>query len=149
MPAFEFNTTSATAICNLESGMGWVWKKDEAEEDNSNPRSDDRCSTTKIVKSHCTTEEVEPGKFIRKCEKTEQILRDCVGRHTSKQPGSVQLSFTAHLGFAALQPSFFVQQPSSVVLLPRYAALQPPTLQLNSAGPQSRAAIPQRSSLLP
>ncbi|CAL5334500.1 unnamed protein product [Camellia sinensis] len=27
-------------------------------EDNSNPRSDDRCSTTKIVKSHCTTEEV-------------------------------------------------------------------------------------------
>ncbi|CAL5399134.1 unnamed protein product [Camellia sinensis] len=59
--------------------MGWVWKKDEAEEDNSNPRSDDRCSTTKIVKSHCTTDEVEPGKFIRKCEKTEQILRDCVG----------------------------------------------------------------------
>ncbi|KAI8029409.1 Fra a 1-associated protein [Camellia lanceoleosa] len=79
MPAFEFNTSSATAICNLESGMGWVWKKDEAEEDNSNPRSDDQCSTTKIVKSHCPTEEVEPGKFIRKCEKTEQILRDCVG----------------------------------------------------------------------
>ncbi|KAI8024727.1 Fra a 1-associated protein [Camellia lanceoleosa] len=103
MLAFEFNTASATAICNLESGMGWVWKKDEAEEDNSNPRSDDRCFTTKIVKSHCTTEEVEPGKFIRKCS-------------------------------AALQPSFSVQQPSSVVLLPRYAALQPPTLQLNSAG---------------
>ncbi|GMP73613.1 hypothetical protein CsSME_00031316 [Camellia sinensis var. sinensis] len=38
MPAFEFNTASATAICNLESKMGWVWKKDEAEEDNSNPR---------------------------------------------------------------------------------------------------------------
>ncbi|THG12681.1 hypothetical protein TEA_026808 [Camellia sinensis var. sinensis] len=74
------NGERVTAICNFESGMGWVWKKDEAEEDNSNPRSDDRCSTTKIVKSHCTTDEVEPGKFIRKCEKTEQILRDCVGR---------------------------------------------------------------------
>ncbi|GMP41221.1 hypothetical protein CsSME_00011392 [Camellia sinensis var. sinensis] len=83
MPASEFNTASATAICNLESGMGWVWKNDEAEEDNSNPRSDDRCSTTKIVKWHCTTEEVEPGKFIRKCEKTEQILSDCVRRYLS------------------------------------------------------------------
>ncbi|XP_043715158.1 fra a 1-associated protein-like, partial [Telopea speciosissima] len=26
------------------------------------------------------TEEVEHGKFVRKCEKTEQILKDCIGR---------------------------------------------------------------------
>ncbi|XP_057506218.1 fra a 1-associated protein [Actinidia eriantha] len=73
--------------------MGWVWK-DEADDhderpyaapefDNANPRSsggDDHCSTRKIVQSHCRTEEVEPGKFVRKCEKTEQIFRDCAGR---------------------------------------------------------------------
>ncbi|KAL5999271.1 hypothetical protein ACLOJK_040721 [Asimina triloba] len=40
----------------------------------------DRCSTRRIVKSHCGTEEVEPGKFVRKCMKTEQLLRFCVGR---------------------------------------------------------------------
>ncbi|KAL6988153.1 hypothetical protein U1Q18_013900 [Sarracenia purpurea var. burkii] len=68
--------------------MGWVWK-DDAEDaqsidisglENANPRSGDRCSTRKIIKSQCKTEEVEPGKFVRKCEKTEQIIRDCVGR---------------------------------------------------------------------
>ncbi|KAL5545666.1 hypothetical protein UlMin_005353 [Ulmus minor] len=52
--------------------------------DFGNPRigSDggDRCITRKVVRSQCTTEEVEPGKFLRKCEKTEEILRDCVGR---------------------------------------------------------------------
>lgn len=39
-----------------------------------------RCSTRKIVTSNCKTEEVEPGKFVRKCEKTEQLLKDCAGR---------------------------------------------------------------------
>ncbi|RXH68872.1 hypothetical protein DVH24_031205 [Malus domestica] len=34
----------------------------------------------KVVKTQCKTEEVEPGKFVRKCEKTEQLLRDCTGR---------------------------------------------------------------------
>lgn len=33
-----------------------------------------------VVQSRCHTEEVEPGRFVRKCEKTEQLLRDCVGR---------------------------------------------------------------------
>ncbi|KAK9986513.1 hypothetical protein SO802_031464 [Lithocarpus litseifolius] len=69
--------------------MGWVWKDDEPDESNSsagdvsdsrNPRSGDRCSTRKVVKSQCRTEEVEPGKFIRKCEKTEELLRECVGK---------------------------------------------------------------------
>lgn len=32
------------------------------------------------MRSQCHTEEVEPGKFIRKCEKTEQIFKDCLGR---------------------------------------------------------------------
>lgn len=36
--------------------------------------------TRRVVQSRCRTEEVEPGRFVRKCEKTEQLLRDCVGR---------------------------------------------------------------------
>ncbi|XP_068309037.1 fra a 1-associated protein-like [Pyrus communis] len=66
--------------------MGWVWRDDEDDDNNStaidiNPRSDgDRCLTRKVVKTQCKTEEVEPGKFVRKCEKTEQLLRDCAGR---------------------------------------------------------------------
>ncbi|PIN07468.1 hypothetical protein CDL12_19966 [Handroanthus impetiginosus] len=39
-----------------------------------------RCATRKVVRSQCRTEEVEPGKFIRKCEKTEETFKDCVGR---------------------------------------------------------------------
>ncbi|XP_021769569.1 uncharacterized protein LOC110733810 [Chenopodium quinoa] len=77
--------------------MGWVWRGDDDEPNHSNsfdlaefqnpkvnPSSDsaDRCSTRKIVQSKCNTEEVEPGKFVRKCEKTEQILKDCVGKPT-------------------------------------------------------------------
>ncbi|XP_042014703.1 fra a 1-associated protein-like isoform X2 [Salvia splendens] len=42
----------------------------------------DRCATRKVVRSQCRTEEIEPGKFVRKCEKTEQIFKDCVGRPT-------------------------------------------------------------------
>ncbi|GAY32873.1 hypothetical protein WN944_004714 [Citrus x changshan-huyou] len=65
--------------------MGWVWRDDEPDEFNNseNPNSSsigDRCSTRKVVRSQCKTEEVEPGKFIRKCEKTEEVLRDCIGR---------------------------------------------------------------------
>lgn len=79
--------------------MGWVWRDDDDEPSNysnsfdtadylnpnSNPSSDsgDRCSTRRIVQSKCNTDEVEPGKFIRKCEKTEQILKDCVGKSVS------------------------------------------------------------------
>ncbi|XP_010666097.3 fra a 1-associated protein [Beta vulgaris subsp. vulgaris] len=76
--------------------MGWVWRdEDEPNDSNSfdmaefqDPNANrssyslDGCSTRKIVQSKCNTEEVEPGKFIRKCEKTEQILRDCVGKPT-------------------------------------------------------------------
>ncbi|KAL2543042.1 hypothetical protein Adt_04020 [Abeliophyllum distichum] len=76
--------------------MGWVWKNNDDSDSISssagdigefdvslNPRGDgngDRCATRRIVSSQCRTEEVEPGKFIRKCEKTEQIFKDCVGR---------------------------------------------------------------------
>lgn len=75
--------------------MGWVWRNKPGDDDDSecrrngefrelgnpNTRSDGyRCSTRKVVKSQCKTEEVEPGRFIRKCERTEEILRDCVGR---------------------------------------------------------------------
>ncbi|XP_030457973.1 fra a 1-associated protein [Syzygium oleosum] len=71
--------------------MGWVWRDDDGDPPSSgeiakyggsggSPGPGDRCSTRKVVKSRCRTEEVEPGKFIRKCERTEEILRDCVGR---------------------------------------------------------------------
>ncbi|EPS60038.1 hypothetical protein M569_14767, partial [Genlisea aurea] len=33
----------------------------------------------RVVTSNCRTEEVEPGKFVRKCEKTEEIFKDCIG----------------------------------------------------------------------
>ncbi|KAK8649365.1 hypothetical protein V6N13_130094 [Hibiscus sabdariffa] len=57
--------------------MGWVWKDDPVE---PTARDGDRCFTRTVVRSNCTTEEVEPGKFVRKCEKTEEVLRECVGR---------------------------------------------------------------------
>ncbi|KAI3443354.1 hypothetical protein Pfo_000019 [Paulownia fortunei] len=76
--------------------MGWVWKNDDDSDyisssagdvrefrGSSNPNGDGeggRCATRKVVRSQCRTEEVEPGKFIRKCEKTEQVFKDCVGR---------------------------------------------------------------------
>ncbi|XP_058084946.1 fra a 1-associated protein [Magnolia sinica] len=82
--------------------MGWKWSDDGSGDSpetssshhpigfggirdlgNPNPRLDDgadRCSTRRIVKSQCKIDEVEPGKFVRRCEKTEQLLRDCVGR---------------------------------------------------------------------
>lgn len=64
--------------------MGWVWSDDDNNNDDSQRNlssgSDERCSTRKIVKSQCKTEEVEPGKFVRKCEKTEELLRTCAGK---------------------------------------------------------------------
>ncbi|KAJ0605654.1 hypothetical protein HanHA300_Chr02g0065391 [Helianthus annuus] len=67
--------------------MGWVWKDDDDENSNKikkfedrSPKSEARCSTRKIISSQCRTEEVEPRKFIKKCQKTEQLLKDCVGR---------------------------------------------------------------------
>ncbi|KAK1429293.1 hypothetical protein QVD17_11499 [Tagetes erecta] len=71
--------------------MGWLWNDDDDDDDDRNSGeisefhglnrgSEARCSTRKIRSSQCRTEEVEPGKFIKKCEKTEQILKDCVGR---------------------------------------------------------------------
>ncbi|GLT88410.1 hypothetical protein SLE2022_064370 [Rubroshorea leprosula] len=68
--------------------MGWVWRDEPDDEADaavvakSTIRDGERCSTRKMVRSQCKTEEVEPGKFVRKCEKTEEILRDCIGRPT-------------------------------------------------------------------
>ncbi|XP_071908549.1 fra a 1-associated protein-like [Coffea arabica] len=76
--------------------MGWVWTDDEAAADGSSSSfysdasdfcissssSGERCSTRKVVKTQCRTEEVEPGKFMRKCQKTEEIFKDCVGSPT-------------------------------------------------------------------
>ncbi|ESW34991.1 hypothetical protein PHAVU_001G197500 [Phaseolus vulgaris] len=59
--------------------MGWVWRDDNSD-DLRRDNSSEGCSTTKVVKSQCRTEEVESGKFIRKCEKTEELLRNCIGK---------------------------------------------------------------------
>lgn len=77
--------------------MGWVWRDDDdAAADGSvnssngggydapdysvNSLNGGGCATRKVVRSQCRTEEVEPGKFVRKCEKTEEILRNCIGK---------------------------------------------------------------------
>ncbi|XP_039022662.1 fra a 1-associated protein [Hibiscus syriacus] len=60
--------------------MGWVWKDEPDDAVDVTAGEGDRCSTSKVVRSNCKTEEIEPGKFVRKCEKTEEVLRECVGR---------------------------------------------------------------------
>ncbi|XP_062207006.1 fra a 1-associated protein-like [Phragmites australis] len=72
--------------------MGWRWHDEDdsgaggrglgAVPDLSGGRGGEgaQCATRRVVQSRCHTEEVEPGRFVRKCEKTEQLLRDCVGR---------------------------------------------------------------------
>ncbi|XP_072950955.1 fra a 1-associated protein-like [Typha angustifolia] len=75
--------------------MGW-WKRDEPsislssggdlgdarEFVHADPRLWEgvACSARKVVRSSCRTEEAEGGRFIRKCERIEETLRDCVGR---------------------------------------------------------------------
>ncbi|KOM39558.1 hypothetical protein LR48_Vigan03g294000 [Vigna angularis] len=59
--------------------MGWVWSDDNSD-DLRRDISSEGCSTTRVVKSQCRTEEVESGKFVRKCEKTEELLRNCIGK---------------------------------------------------------------------
>ncbi|KAI3689670.1 hypothetical protein L2E82_47635 [Cichorium intybus] len=74
--------------------MGWVWKDDDDDRKSGkisefkylNPRSEAGCSTRKIISSQCRTEEVEPGKFIRKYEKTDQLLRNSFGRNGYRIP---------------------------------------------------------------
>lgn len=74
--------------------MGWFGRDDDSEQyydnPNNNPSSSlnggDGCHTSKLVRSQCHTEEVEPGKFVRKCEKTEEILKNCVGRFYPSLP---------------------------------------------------------------
>ncbi|VVB02263.1 unnamed protein product [Arabis nemorensis] len=81
--------------------MGWVWRDDSPASGTGNDitdqplggdsAADGNCSTTTVVRSKCKTEEVEPGKFVRKCDKTEEILRHCLGK-----PSEVVQSTTEH-----------------------------------------------------
>ncbi|MQM04706.1 hypothetical protein Taro_037504 [Colocasia esculenta] len=76
---------------------------------------DGRCSTRKVVSSTCKTEEVD-GRFIRKCDKTEQLLRDCVGRpaevvesrteHTEEDVTDQVTDYSASSGFAGGEDIF-------------------------------------------
>jgi hypothetical protein len=72
--------------------MGWRWHDDDGDSGRGLAGVPDlaggggegaQCATRRVVQSHCHTEEVEPGRFVRKCEKTERLLRDCVGRYVS------------------------------------------------------------------
>lgn len=63
-------------------GHGDSESGDLMDETKKNYGSGDRCSARRVINYKCRTEEVESGKFIQKCEKTEQLLRDCVGRPT-------------------------------------------------------------------
>ena len=72
--------------------MGWRWHDDDGDSGRGLGGVPDlaggggegaQCATRRVVQSRCHTEEVEPGRFVRKCEKTEQLLRDCVGRYIS------------------------------------------------------------------
>ncbi|PUZ54568.1 hypothetical protein GQ55_5G142600 [Panicum hallii var. hallii] len=63
--------------------MGWRWDDDDGDSGRGLAGGGDegaQCATRRVVQSRCHTEEVEPGRFVRKCEKTEKLLRDCVGR---------------------------------------------------------------------
>ncbi|CAI9097551.1 OLC1v1034008C1 [Oldenlandia corymbosa var. corymbosa] len=71
--------------------MGWIWTDDDDDDGGSVRHRDSHrssssdgglCATRKVIKSQCRTEEVEPGRFMRKCEKIEEVLKDCVGRPT-------------------------------------------------------------------
>jgi hypothetical protein len=69
--------------------MGWRWHDDDGDSGRGLAGGGDegaQCATRRVVQSRCHTEEVEPGRFVRKCEKTEQLLRDCVGRCVSPRP---------------------------------------------------------------
>lgn len=74
--------------------MGWVWRDDDDTNGNGGDDTvsgkidrrpdvsgaDDGWPTRKVERSQCKTEEVEPGKFVRKCEKTEQVFKSCAGK---------------------------------------------------------------------
>ncbi|CAN8316550.1 unnamed protein product [Cochlearia groenlandica] len=84
--------------------MGWIWRDDSSDSDaggndftdqsiGDSAAVDGNRSTTSstVVRSQCKTEEVEPGRFIRKCDKTEEIIRYCFGK-----PSEVVQSTTEH-----------------------------------------------------
>lgn len=83
----------------------------------------DRCSMRRVVKNHCWTEEVEPGNFVRKCEKTEQLLRKCAGRSDCLRPFfflfGFYLSFLFLL-FSACVRFFSCFSPVRVFFLPLF-----------------------------
>ncbi|XP_022765788.1 uncharacterized protein LOC111310571, partial [Durio zibethinus] len=77
---FSHLTASNNPKKESKKKNGLVWKDEPNDAVESTVRDGDRCSTRKVVQSNCKTEEVEPGKFVRKCEKTEKVLRECIGR---------------------------------------------------------------------
>ena len=78
--------------------MGWRWHDDDGDGGRGRGLGDiadlagrgggggegAHCATRRVVRSRCHTEEVEPSRFVRKYEKTEQLLRGCVGRYSPR-----------------------------------------------------------------
>ncbi|OMO68289.1 hypothetical protein CCACVL1_19995, partial [Corchorus capsularis] len=62
------------------SFWGFLFKDEPYDAVETTARDGDRCTTSKSIRMQCKTEEVKPRKFIRKCEKTEEVLKQCVGR---------------------------------------------------------------------
>ncbi|XP_010553414.1 PREDICTED: uncharacterized protein LOC104823512 [Tarenaya hassleriana] len=81
--------------------MGWVWRDESSATDGDDfiggSAGDGQCSTSKVVRSQCKTEEVEPGRFVKKCERTEEVLRHCLGMppeviHSNKEYTEEEIS---------------------------------------------------------
>ncbi|KQK09964.1 uncharacterized protein LOC100843163 [Brachypodium distachyon] len=105
--------------------MGWRWHDEEGEGDGDRGLGDipgrggegAHLGTRRVVQSRCRTEEVEPGRFVRKCEKTEQLLRDCIGRpselvesktENTEEDVTDEMTGASHsLGFPAKEPFAF------------------------------------------
>eukprot|EP00252_Welwitschia_mirabilis_P019163 TRINITY_DN4372_c0_g1_i1.p1 TRINITY_DN4372_c0_g1~~TRINITY_DN4372_c0_g1_i1.p1 ORF type:complete len:189 (+),score=38.09 TRINITY_DN4372_c0_g1_i1:130-696(+) len=42
--------------------------------------SGEKCNIRRVFQTKCRTEEVEPGKFVNKCERIEKLFKECDGR---------------------------------------------------------------------
>ncbi|KAL5222386.1 hypothetical protein ABZP36_027099 [Zizania latifolia] len=113
--------------------MGWRWHDGDGDGDipdlNAGGGDGAHCATRRVVQSRCHTEEVEPGCFVRKCEKTEQLLRDCVGRpselleskteNTEEDVTNEVKSGSLSLGFPTNEPFAFPGLRSDIEALER------------------------------
>lgn len=65
-----------------ESKTAAMWRRSSGDLDGAGDGDGDGegCATKRVVKTECWTEQTDSGRLVRKCEKTEQLLRQCAGR---------------------------------------------------------------------